>query len=313
MRVAAGARALPCWAGKRGQSPFAGTARRVLSINGDCPPFPIPAVRLELLSGRLPSLSGPWQCEVLRNGRPMPPVSAWRSTCRVRDADVDYCELVIELRGGLSIERHLILARKDRFLLLADAVIGARAGSLQYRSVLPLATGVSLRLPRQTCEGFLVGPLRRRLAAVLPLALPEWKKAPGLRRKALGPTMLRMVPAGGVVESSAGQLLATPGALELRQAAAGRSLFAPLWFDLDPGRARRRLTWRHLTVAESMARIRDDMAVGYRVAAGSGQWLVYRSLAPKRNRTVLGHNLSTETLVARFRRNGEVESIIEIE
>ena len=246
--------------------------------------------------GRRPSLFGLWQCQIFRNGRPLRPVSDWESTCRVRDADVDYLELTIDLSGGLSIERHLVLARKDRFLLLADAVIGARRCHLEYRSVLPLAAGVSLRVPRQTCEGFLVGPLRRRLATVFPLALPEWKdaKAPGLRP-------------GGVLDggSSAG--------IELRQSDEGRSLFAPLWFDLDPRRARQRLTWRQLTVAESMARVCDDVAAGYRVAAGSGQWLLYRSLGPKHDRTVLGHNLSSETLVARFRRSGEVESIIEIE
>ena len=66
-------------------------------------------------------------------------------------------------------------------------------------------------------------------------------------------------------------------------------------------------------MAESLAAQAADVAVGYRVALGRGQWLVYRSLARTRNRSVLGHNLATETLVARFRRDGEVESIIEIE
>jgi hypothetical protein len=101
--------------------------------------------------------------------------------------------------------------------------------------------------------------------------------------------------------------------LELRQAIEGRRLFAPLWFDLDPRRARRLRTWRQLTVAESLAAQGADVAVGYRVAAGNRQWLIYRSLAPKRNRTLLGHNLSTETLVAGFGRKGEVQPIIEIE
>ena len=56
-----------------------------------------------------------------------------------------------------------------------------------------------------------------------------------------------------------------------------------------------------------------DVAVGYRVAIGRQQWLVYRSLAKPANRTLLGHNLSTEMLVARFDKSGEVESLIEIE
>ena len=55
------------------------------------------------------------------------------------------------------------------------------------------------------------------------------------------------------------------------------------------------------------------MAVGYRVAIGKKQWLIYRSLARPANRSLLGHNLESETLVARFDRRGEVESLIEIE
>ena len=50
-----------------------------------------------------------------------------------------------------------------------------------------------------------------------------------------------------------------------------------------------------------------------RVAAGKHQWLIYRALASVKNRTLLGHNLSTETLVARLDRNGEVDSLLEVE
>ena len=35
-------------AGKRGQSPFAGTAQRVLRTNGDCPLFPCAVVRIQV-------------------------------------------------------------------------------------------------------------------------------------------------------------------------------------------------------------------------------------------------------------------------
>ena len=36
-------------------------------------------------------------------------------------------------------------------------------------------------------------------------------------------------------------------------------------------------------------------------------------VAPVANRTVLGHNLATEFLVARFMKDGNVESLLEIE
>jgi len=101
--------------------------------------------------------------------------------------------------------------------------------------------------------------------------------------------------------------------LELRQSTLGRSLFAPLFFDLDRRRFGKPLTWRQLTVAESLAVQPADVAVGYRVSTDGKHWLIYRSLTPSRNRTLLGHNLSSETLVARFTRKGEVTSLIEIE
>ena len=72
-------------------------------------------------------------------------------------------------------------------------------------------------------------------------------------------------------------------------------------------------TWRQLTVAADLERQPADVAVGYRVQLGRDQWLIYRSLAEPANRTLLGHNLSTEMLLARFDETGEVEPLIEVE
>ena len=161
--------------------------------------------------------------------------SPWQPTCRTSDENVDYLELTMELAGGLRIERHLVLARKDRFLLLADAVLGTRPGALAYRGLLPLGPGIALGGAGPTRERFLVAARAsrpgERLATVLPLALPEWRRDHGV-----------------------GELSSGPEGMELRQAIEGRRLFAPLWLDLDPGRIRRRRTWRQLTVAESLRR-----------------------------------------------------------
>ncbi len=55
-------------------------------------------------------------------------------------------------------------------------------------------------------------------------------------------------------------------------------------------------------------------AVGYRAQCGRDQWLIYRSLAPKANRTLLGQNTSSEFLVARFLApEGEIDELVEIE
>jgi hypothetical protein len=125
---------------------------------------------------------------------------------------------------------------------------------------------------------------------VMPLALPEW----------------RIDPRGG--ELAAGEV-----ALELSQSGTGRSLYAPLWIDLEPGRHQKSFTWRQLTVAEERQSVPRDAAVGYRVQFGKQQWVIYRSLTPARNRTLLGHNLSSEFLIARFGRDGSVKALVEVE
>jgi hypothetical protein len=73
------------------------------------------------------------------------------------------------------------------------------------------------------------------------------------------------------------------------------------------------MTWRRLTVAESLNVVPADMAVGYRIQVGKSQWLIYRSLSPSRNRTVLGQNFSSEFVVARFLPTGKAETLLEIE
>ncbi len=250
--------------------------------------YPDRSLRVEFQSRHELLWTGPWELEVRRDGRPVRADASWEEVCWVSDDDVDYLELEMSLEGGLCLQRHMLLAKEDAFLLLADAILGDRPASLEYRGRLPLADGISFQAADQTREGFLQG--HRRLALALPLALPEWRAA-----------------------SRAGSLAQTGRGLELRQQAQGRSLFAPLCFDLRPRRMRRPFTWRQLTVAEDLQVQPDDVAVGYRMMIGKEQWLIYRALASKGNRTLLGHNLTSETLVARFDGHGEVDPLVEIE
>ncbi len=265
--------------------------------------FSSQACQIELAaSGRVAALGG-WRLDVSHQGRPLRPISGWTTICWHSDADVDYLELQIELDEGVIVQRHFVLARDDRLLLLADAVLGSRAGGLEYRGAVPLSEGVAYRPAAETREGLIeagigepgAGSKKRgsrsiAVVKVLPLALPEWRE-----------------------DDCGGELFAMDGGLELRQTTEEHRLFAPLLLDLDRRRFRRRLTWRTLTVAESLVAVSADRAVGYRAAIGKQQWIIYRSLAASGNRTLLGHNLSTETLVARFAPDGEVTPIIEIE
>jgi hypothetical protein len=250
--------------------------------------FPGESCRTELACGKDVLWSGEWAFDVRINGEPVKPNGEWQELCWVSDADVDYLELQIDLDAGLRIQRHMLLARRDRILFLADAVLGTRRGHLQYHSTLPLCDGIRFRQPCETREGALIG--RKRRAVVMPLALSEWQ-----------------------VEHDRGELLQTTAGLELQQSVEGCSLFAPLFLDLDRERMTKPLTWRRLTVADLLRVQPDDVAVGYRATVAGRHWLIYRALGEVRNRTLMGHNLSTEMLVARFRADGEVETLMEIE
>ncbi len=245
-------------------------------------------VRLELALADGPLWSGVWSVELQFDNRPLSPTGPWEPTCWHSDARADYLELECGFELGVRVQRHLMLSRRGDCLLLADAVMAGVAGRLDYLGRLPLAPGVRFQAADETREGFLAG--RRRMALVLPPALPEWR-----------------------TDCRFGSLEPTGRGLELRQSRLGRALFAPLWFDLDPRRMKRPSTWRALTVAEDLAAVSPDVAVGYRVQAGSDQWLVYRSFKQPSNRTVLGHNLVTQFLAARFGRDGSVHNLIEIE
>ncbi len=214
----------------------------------------------------------------------------WETTCWFSDFDVDFLELERELTLGWRIQRQFLLARQDLFLYTADLLLGPpdRVSNIEYRLPIPCYPGVTLTGNPDTRDCFLRG--RRKLGLVLPLALPEWRTDP-----------------------RHGELQTRDGAIELQQTAQGTALCSPLFFDLHPKRMQKPLTWRQLTVAEQLQIVPRDTAVGYRIQVGPEQWMIYRSLAAKGNRTLLGQNLSSEFLFGRFLHDGDVESLIEIE
>ena len=148
---------------------------------------------------------------------------------------------------------------------------------------------VEFQPEKETREGLLSAG--KTMARVLPLALPEWR-----------------------VDCRFGELTAGKVHLQLEQQRPGHNLACPLLIDLKRSRAGKPCTWRQLTVAESLEIQPHDVAVGYRAQCGRDQWLIYRSLAAKANRTLLGQNLSSECLVARFLAPaGEIDELVEIE
>ncbi len=244
-------------------------------------------LRSELSVGPRLLWSGDCEPQLLVNGRELARTSDWAEICRFVDEDVDYLELEAECEGGWTIERQMVLARKDDLLFLGDAVLGPEPADVQYDLVLPLVDDIRFEPEDATRDGSLGNS--RAHASVLPLSLPEW----------------RTVPAHGRLE-------ACENRLHLRIHETAARLFAPLAIDLSRRLTLRR-TWRQLTVGEHLQALPRDVAVGYRIQLGKRQWLVYRSLAPRSNRSVLGQNITSEFLLARFDPDGCVQELIEVE
>jgi hypothetical protein len=251
--------------------------------------YPGQQVRLELNVGQRTFWSGAWKLDLTLDGAALEPKGDWEQVCWVSDAAVDYLELAIELTCEVTVERHILLARQDRVLLLADTVTSARTGAIEYRGRLPLCGWSSFVGESETRDGTLVID-RRPVARVLPLALPEWR-----------------------VARSPGEVDQREESLELKQSAQAMRLFAPLFFDLDRRRLRQPSTWRQLTVAENRENVATDVAVGYRAQVGQLQWLAYRSLAPPAVRSVLGKSLMHQFLFGKFPQTGVVETLLEID
>lgn len=238
---------------------------------------------LELFGGRPRLLAGPWEVAIEVAAESQAPCGDWTLTCEYTDDDVHYVELEQPWTGGLVLQRQVLLLRDDRCVLLADAVItetnGHGAGDpgdqIVYEARFTLDPDVSAEPDAETRE-FLLRDDKKNRGLVLPLAAGEWKVGPS--------------PA--TVESAAGKLLHRVGGV-------GR-VYAPLWIDLQTRRLARKRTWRQLTVGDELRIVGRDEAVGYRIQMGSEQWMIYRSLADARCRTVLGKHLLADFLCTRF-------------
>ena len=240
-------------------------------------------------SGRV-LVSGDWETKVQHNGQVLEPVDDWEQQCWHSDEECDFLDLTIEMTGGVRIERQLLLGKEDGFLMLADVLHGPEASEWNYQASLPLFGGTSFEGEEETRDGRLLDAKGNSRVTVMPLALAEWR-----------------------VERRFGELEMVDQSLRLSQLMQGARLCCPLWIDLQSRRSSRPRTWRQLTVAESLKPVLPEVAVGYRVQVGDAQWMSYRSLAPKANRTVLGQNTAAEMLMGRFRRSGEFEEILAVD
>jgi hypothetical protein len=199
----------------------------------------------ELTAGRHPILTGSWEFEVLVDGRCIDSSNeadsaVWENNCWEENIDVSYSEMQLDLKSGIQIQRQMLLARRDRFAFLADVIVLPGDVAATYRCKLKLADQLVGQSAADVREVTLCRA-PRSVARALPLSLPEWRRQPG------------------------GELNATDG-LTMSQPIVGRRGHVAMFIDLDPRRLRRQLTWRQLTVAESLQIVPREVAAGYRVA-----------------------------------------------
>ena len=237
-------------------------------------------------------ISGSWGMETTYAGKLLEPVDEWEQQCWYSDDECDYLDLVIELSGGVRVERQIFLGKEDGFLLTHDILHGPSSPSGEWRHTnwLPLADGIKFMPEKKTRDGVLADSKGGSRATVLPLALAEWRNDPRF-----------------------GELSSNSGKLELAQTSRGARLSCPLWIDLNSRRTAKPRTWRQLTVAATLEVAPSDVAVGYRVQLGDLQWLAYRSLAAPANRTVLGQNTAAELMIGRFFRTGEFDELLAVD
>jgi len=256
---------------------------RLTVTYGENPP------RIELDCGRHLLWSGTWEFELRCDDQPVVIEDEWEAQCWQADEECDFLELAVKLSHGLRLERHLLLGKTDKVLYLADYVLGDQSEhEFDYRMQVPLAPEIEFLPEVDTRDGVLQGT--KCLAAIFPLALPEWR-----------------------IDSHMGELVAVDGKLTLTHRVKARNFCCPLLVDLKPRRIAKARTWRQLTVAESLKVQNKDVAVAFRAQSGKDQWFIYRSLSGPASRTALGQHLSSQFMAGRFLNTGEVDEFIEIE
>ena len=224
--------------------------------------------------------------------------------CEQSDGDVEYAELESETHNGVEIQRQILLSRAEEFLLIADVVRPPMAATINYRCRYPLAEGIIGMRETENREVYL--RTKEIQSLVLPLALSEWKGPgqDGLEFES------RTKGAGDEREASEGTR--TEDALCYSLSGNGFGLYAPLFFDLNPKRSRKKRTWRQLTVAENREPVPTDVACAYRIQLDEQQWCFYRAIGSTGNRTFLGENFADEFVFNCFDQDGKVKPLIVI-
>ena len=226
--------------------------------------------------------------QVSINGRPHFVDDVIELVCWETNKDVDYVEFQLGM-GPVTLQRQVLLNCADQFLVVADVVVPPESSRIDYRCEFPFSDDIQGVAESETREIYLKKGTKNQ-SLVLPLGMPEWKNA-----------------------RSDDSFLPINRGLQLTQSINGRGLLAAVFFVLNRKQSTKPRTWRRLTVAEQLEIVPDDVAVAFRVLLGRHQWVYYRSIGDKRNRTFFGENVSSEFFVGKLDRDGAVRALLEIE
>jgi hypothetical protein len=265
-----------------------------VSLNYDLPdgveaPDVTACVQLGLFVHSAPVIFGGWQCLITFNGERLCRVSEWRESYSQGGEDNENgCELIeieSDLSCGFRLRRFFLLDELNRIFIACDSLtrgsdVSNCDGALEYESSIVYSDKLQTKR------------LGRAMSDILFRPDPKLR---GFQRVAF-----RVIP---LALSSAKFLHASNGKIcygQNRNAYNGLSMFAPVFFDFKMSRADKKAIWRELTVGENLEKVTPDKAAGYRVQIGKDQFLLYYSLTPPANRTLLGHNLIDEICYAKF-------------
>ncbi len=221
------------------------------------------------------------------NGQPLLPHSGFSVVCWHTDSNADYLELEMGFEQDVVLQRQIMLLRRDEIALVSDSISSENDMELQYACKFPLAEGIKCIQESETREVYLAK--KRIQSLVIPLTLPEWKR-----------------------EKSPSHLIIEENNIVLEQTGRSRGMFAGMLLDLNASRSVQPRTWRRLTIAESLRPVAPDEAVAFRIRIGGQQWVIYRCLGEKRNRSFLGVNFADDFYVGSIFTDGAVKELLQI-
>ncbi|MBC7351084.1 MAG: hypothetical protein H5U08_01890 [Thermogutta sp.] len=245
---------------------------------------------------------GNWNSAVELDGEIPGPTSPWKEICQFADREAHHREYERKLAPGIRQQRQITVCPVDGFALFAETFLSPKQRNWVYSLRFSASETIQLHAARETHEISLSGSGVKGL--ILPLAFPEWKQ--GFHQ---------------------GSITIIDNEIRVAYRVTARRFYFPvfvaLWrvdhisapaengenaLDSFPD-----FTWRHLTVSECLRKVSSDEAVGYRIQIGDRQWVLYRSLTPPANRAVLGKNLISESLLGRFKLDGTISPLVEVE